>query len=91
MLLGKIVPEHGTMEDFEVEHEFSSLGHRTLCLNARKVFYDVGQHTNILLSIEDVTGRRAADDAKDELLGRMACCSKRPGIAWPTACKSSQP
>lgn len=68
MLLGKIVPEHGTMEDFEVEHEFSSLGHRTLCLNARKVFYDVGLHTNILLSIEDITGRRAADRAKDELL-----------------------
>jgi two-component sensor histidine kinase len=68
MLLGKIVPEHGTMEDFEVEHEFSSLGHRTLCLNARKVFYDVGLHTNILLSIEDITGRRAADQAKDELL-----------------------
>jgi two-component sensor histidine kinase len=72
MLLGKIVPEHGTMENFEVEHEFSSLGHRTLCLNARKVFYDVGLHTNILLSIEDITGRRTADRAKDELL-RQNC------------------
>ena len=68
LLLEKIIPEHGTMEDFEVEHDFSDLGHRTLCLNARQVFYEVGLHTNILLSIEDITGRRALEREKEELL-----------------------
>ena len=68
LLLEKIIPEHGTMEDFEVEHEFSELGHRTLCLNARQVFYEVGLHTNILLSIEDITGRRVLEREKEELL-----------------------
>jgi two-component sensor histidine kinase len=68
VLLGKIIPEHGVMEDYEVEHEFSDLGIRTLCLNARKVFYEVGSHTNILLGIEDITGRRALESEKDELL-----------------------
>lgn len=68
LLLGKIVPEHGAMEDYEVEHEFSDLGHRTLCLNARKVFYEVGSHTNILLGIEDITERRGLEREKEELL-----------------------
>ena len=68
LLLEKIVPEQGTMEDFEVEHDFSDVGHRTLCLNARQVFYEVGLHTNILLGIEDITGRRALEREKEELL-----------------------
>ena len=28
VLLEKIIPEHGVMEDYEVEHEFPGLGHR---------------------------------------------------------------
>ena len=68
LLLEKIIPEHGTMEDFEVEHDFPDVGRRTMCLNARQVFYEVGLHTNILLSIEDITGRRALDREKEELL-----------------------
>src|SRR5271168_4469987 len=58
LLLEKIVPEHGVMEDYEVEHEFPGLGYRTMLLNARKVFYERGSHTTILLGIEDVTERR---------------------------------
>ena len=30
VLLDKIIPEHGVMEDYEVEHEFPNLGHRTM-------------------------------------------------------------
>jgi hypothetical protein len=37
LLLDKIIPEHGTMEAFEVEHDFPDVGHRTMCLNARQV------------------------------------------------------
>jgi hypothetical protein len=32
------VPEHGVMEDYEVEHEFPDIGRRTMLLNARMVF-----------------------------------------------------
>jgi PAS domain-containing protein len=42
MLLGKILSEHGTMEDCEVEHDFPDIGRRTMLLNARKVFYEEG-------------------------------------------------
>src|SRR6202035_920932 len=69
LLLGKIIPERGEMEDYEVDHDFPDIGHRTMLLNARKVFYEVGSHANIiLLGIENVTGKRALERAKDELL-----------------------
>lgn len=68
LLLEKIVPEHGVMDDYEVEHEFPKIGRRTMLLNARKVFYEAGSHTNILLGIEDVTEQRVLECEKDELL-----------------------
>jgi two-component sensor histidine kinase len=68
VLLEKIIPERGTMEDYEVEHEFPALGNRTMRLNARQVFYEGGAGTTILLGIEDITERRAIEREKDELL-----------------------
>ena len=68
LLLGKIIPKHGAMEDYEVEHEFPDIGPRMMCLNAREVFYEEGSHTTILLGIEDVTRQRALEREKDELL-----------------------
>jgi chemotaxis protein methyltransferase CheR len=32
VLLEKIVPEHGVMEDYEVEHQFPGIGKRTMLL-----------------------------------------------------------
>jgi chemotaxis protein methyltransferase CheR len=68
LLLGKILPEQGAMEDYEVEHDFPNIGRRTMLLNARKVFYAVGLNTHILLGMEDVTGKRVLEHEKDELL-----------------------
>src|ERR1700676_985580 len=68
LLVEKIVPEKGVMEGYEGEHEFPGLGYRTMLLNARKVFYEGGSHTTILLGIEDVTERRILEQEKDVLL-----------------------
>ena len=68
VLLEKIIPEKGVMEGYEVEHEFPGIGQRTMCLNARQVFYEGGANTTILLGIEDVTERRVLEREKDELL-----------------------
>jgi len=68
VLLDKIIPEHGVMEDYEVEHEFPNLGHRIMRLNARQTFYEGGADATILLGIEDVTERRMLEVQKDELL-----------------------
>jgi two-component sensor histidine kinase len=67
LLLEKIVPEQGVMEGYEVEHEFPQIGQRTMLLNARKVFYERGSHTTILLGIEDITAARALEREKNEL------------------------
>ena len=66
-LLEKIVPERGVMEDYEVEHQFPDIGRRTMLLNARKVFDERNPQTALLLSIEDVSGRRALEREKDAL------------------------
>jgi chemotaxis protein methyltransferase CheR len=68
LLLEKIIPERGVMEDYEVEHEFPGIGHRTMLLNARQVFYEGGADTTILLGIEDVTRQRATEREKEDLL-----------------------
>jgi hypothetical protein len=68
LLLEKILPERGVMEDYEVEHEFPDIGKRTMLLNARKVFYESNPRTALLLGIEDVTARRALEREREDLL-----------------------
>jgi chemotaxis protein methyltransferase CheR len=65
-LLEEILPRHSVMEAYEVEHEFSGIGRRTLILNAREVFSPTKKL--ILLAIEDVTERHEATRAIAELL-----------------------
>jgi two-component sensor histidine kinase len=67
-LLEDIVPKRRTVEAYEVEHEFPSIGRRVMLLNARRVFDEDGAPSAILLAIEDVTRRREAEREKDELL-----------------------
>jgi len=67
-LLGKTLPEQGNIENYEVEHDFPSIGRRTMLLNARKVFYEAGSHSTILLGIEDVTEKRTLENEKDDLI-----------------------
>src|SRR5471030_907611 len=71
LLLEKIVPEQGVMEDYEVEHQFPDIGKRTMLLNARKVFYEGNSHTTILLGIEDATTRRALEREREDLLRKQ--------------------
>jgi len=67
-LLGRIIPEQGAMENYEVEHDFRSLGRRTMLLNAREVYYEGASPANIFLSIEDVTGKRLLERENARLL-----------------------
>jgi two-component sensor histidine kinase len=68
VLLEKIIPEHGEMEDYEVEHEFPGAGHRTMRLNAREVFFEGGANPAILLGMQDVTRQSALERENKELL-----------------------
>ena len=68
ILLTEVIPNHTTVEEFEVEHEFPTIGRRTMLLNARKVFYEGNNSTSLLVAIEDVTDRRTLEREKDEIL-----------------------
>lgn len=67
-VLEDIIPKRRTVESFEVEHEFPSIGRRVMLLNARRVFNEDGAASAILLAIEDITRRREAEREKDDLL-----------------------
>jgi len=67
-LLEEIIPLHTTIEEYEVQRDFPTLGRRTMLLNARKVFYEGNNSTSVLVAMEDVTERRALEREKDELL-----------------------
>jgi len=62
-LLGGISRERPSIEDFEVEHDFESIGRRTMLLNARRLVPVSGEEELILLAIEDMTERRRAEEA----------------------------
>jgi len=51
-------------EDFEVEHDFPSIGYRCLVFNARQIQRPSGGAPMILLAIEDVTQRKRSDLAR---------------------------
>jgi chemotaxis protein methyltransferase CheR len=67
LLLEKIIPDHGAMDEYEVDHDFRRIGRRVMLLNARIVRYEKA-HTNILLGIEDITVERDLERDKDDLL-----------------------
>jgi two-component sensor histidine kinase len=67
LLLEKVIPDHGAIDGYEVEHDFPRLGRRIMLLNARIVRYEKA-HTNILLGVEDITVQRDLEREKDDLL-----------------------
>jgi len=62
VLLEEIIPKHNQFQDFEVEHEFPAIGHRTMLLNARQIYSKGVSAQMILLAIEDITQRKKAED-----------------------------
>jgi hypothetical protein len=60
-LLGTVVETGTSFEDFEVEHEFPSIGTRTMLVNARRIRPDTAPPWTILLAVEDITARRRTE------------------------------
>ncbi len=57
LLLKGIVSGQETIETFEVDHVFPSIGRRVMALNARKISRPDSEMQQILLAIEDATKR----------------------------------
>ncbi|MBA7632849.1 Adaptive-response sensory-kinase SasA [subsurface metagenome] len=67
-LLEEILPEKTTFEGFQIEHDFPTIGHRIMLLNARQLQYRDGRPLMTLLAIEDITGRKQIEERQAELL-----------------------
>ncbi len=66
-LLEKILPQQTTFENYEVEHDFATIGRRIMLLNARQIQGVLGKERIILLAIEDITERRKLEEAHKKL------------------------
>lgn len=68
-LLEKILPRNIEFNNFEVTHEFTSIGWRSLRLNARRLFDESGESELILLAIEvsaDSSSSKPTGTSKEE-------------------------
>jgi PAS domain S-box-containing protein len=79
-LLEDVLPKKETFDNYEVEHDFPTIGKRIMLLNARQIKRALGKEHIILLAIEDVTERRLIEDklqlaaivefSKDAIIGK---------------------
>jgi PAS domain S-box-containing protein len=61
-LLETILPQKTTFENYEVVHDFATIGKRIMLLNARQIQRVLGKERIILLAIEDITKRKRAEE-----------------------------
>lgn len=73
-LLGTVLTKNTSFENFMVEHDFATLGRRTMLLNARQIEREMGKERIILLAIEDITESKRLEDLlteSEERYGRL--------------------
>lgn len=66
VLLEDILPKNDTVDDYEIEHNFESIGQKTMLLNACKIREKKTDQPIILLAIEDITERKRLEDVLEE-------------------------
>ncbi len=65
-LLEKILPQQTAFDNYEVEHNFVTIGRRTMLLNARQIQRVLGKERIILLAIEDITKRKEIESGLEK-------------------------
>src|ERR1700690_3999042 len=66
VLLEDILSKNDTVDDYEIEHNFESIGQKTMLLNASKIREKQNDQPIILLAIEDITERKRLEDLLTE-------------------------
>ena len=74
--LEEIIPKNASFDDFEVKHDFETIGRKIMLLNARRLHADQDEMQMILLAIEDITERRQAEKALSESETRVRVLNK---------------
>jgi two-component system cell cycle sensor histidine kinase PleC len=70
-LLETILPQKATFDNYEVEHDFTTIGRRIMLLNARQIQRASGKERIILLAIEDITERREVENGLQKAHGEL--------------------
>ena len=65
-LLEDILPEKTQFNNYEVSHNFQTIGQKTMLLNARQIYQEVIGTPIILLAIEDITVRKQLEEFRLE-------------------------
>jgi PAS domain S-box-containing protein len=68
-LLETILPLKTSFDNYEVEHDFTTIGRRTMLLNARQIHRVLGKERIILLAIDDITERKKTEETLKRLEG----------------------
>jgi signal transduction histidine kinase len=66
-VIEEIIPQNSSFDDFEVRHDFETIGPKTMLLNARR-FLPEGKWDLILLAIADISERKRLEQERDEFL-----------------------
>jgi signal transduction histidine kinase len=77
-LLENILPRNIKFDDFEVEHDFPTIGHKAMMLNARQIHNEELGSRMILLAIEDISGLRKLERERRNILSMFAHDMKNP-------------
>ncbi|MGH8471047.1 MAG: ATP-binding protein, partial [Gammaproteobacteria bacterium] len=84
-LLKDLVPRNRFFDDFEVTHDFATIGHRTVLLNARKLSGIAGAPARVLLGIQDITEiLQFQDTARKSQIRYQALVEASAQIVWTT-------
>jgi PAS domain S-box-containing protein len=71
-LLETILPQKATFDNYEVEHDFTTIGRRIMLLNARQIQRVLGKERIILLAIEDITERKEIEAGLEKTRKELA-------------------
>ncbi|MBI5101703.1 MAG: PAS domain-containing sensor histidine kinase [Nitrospirae bacterium] len=79
-LLEDILLKNDKFEDYEVDHIFSNIGHKTMLLNARRIIHKEKGSQMVLLAIEDVTKCRTLESERKNMLSMFVHDMKNPAV-----------
>ncbi len=94
-LLENILPKNSIFNDFEVEHNFETIGKKIMHLNAGWIYREADRTHLILLAIEDVTDREyykrhleeIVEKRTSELSAAMEAAEKSKVLAEASLCE----
>ncbi len=67
-LLEQIITEKKSVEGYEIEHTFKTIGHRVMIINARELIFEKDTRRNILILITDVTDEHVSQRGQEKLM-----------------------